>query len=451
MIEMPRHPKYNTVRGGTASFGRTRLFDVLSDFELWDDLIAACESTYLEPTDVATEQIKRLRHLGRAQFRKGNAEKGKEQLVALEDRKRQVTENKDKAVAEAETKAKGENKEQKQIDEAKKQAEQGFKGDLHAIDNAIEELRGHLALAEGKAAEAIELLKKAGDIDQTLLAVTHLTSGNAGESEKVARKAVEHHKDEVRPLAGLVQILWMAGKKDEAKKSFEQLRELSASIDLGVPPFARLAPIAQEFGYPADWRVVKPPPADVGNRPALDSLGPLLWRPMEAPAFVLKDIDGKDRSLGEFRGKHLLLMFYLGVNCPHCMQQLNALGAKASAFAEQNIALVGIGTDDQAGLKRTVEMYTQGQFPFTILSAGNLDAFKAYRAYDDFEAQPLHATFLIDAEGFVRWQDIGYQPFMDVDFLLQESRRLLAQPVTKSPPPTAAIISPPPVAAVAPQ
>jgi peroxiredoxin/tetratricopeptide (TPR) repeat protein len=447
MIEMPRHPKYNTVRGGTASFGRTRLFDVLSDFELWDELIAACESSYLEPTDVSTEQIKRLRHLGRAYFRKGNADKGKEQLAALNERKRQITENKDKAVAEAEAKAKGENKEQKQIDEAKKQAEQGFKADTQAIDNAVEELRGHLALAEGKAAEAIELLKKAGDVDQTLVAVTQLTSGNAGEAEKTARKAVDRHKGKVGPLAGLVQILWMAGKKDEAKKTFEQLRELSGSIDLGVPPFARLAPIAQEFGYPADWRLVKPASADVGNRPSLDALGPMLWRPTEAPAFVLKDAEGKDRSLSEFRPRSVLLMFYLGVKCPHCMQQLNALGAKASAFAEQNIALVGIGTDDQAGLKRTVEMYTQGPFPFTILSAGNFDAFKAYRVFDDFEAQPLHATFLIDSEGCVRWQDISYQPFMDVDFLVQESRRLLGLPVVMVPPPAAAVVSPAPVAA----
>ena len=147
----------------------------------------------------------------------------------------------------------------------------------------------------------------------------------------------------------------------------------------------------------------------------------------------------------------MLLIFYLGVNCTHCMEQLNALGAKASAFAEQNISLIGIGTDDQAGLKRTVEMYTQGPFPFTILSGGNLEAFKAYRAYDDFEAQPLHATFLIDSEGLVRWQDISYEPFKDVDFLLQESRRLFAQPVSKPSSPVAAVASPAPVAAAAPQ
>jgi hypothetical protein len=55
-----------------------------------------------------------------------------------------------------------------------------------------------------------------------------------------------------------------------------------------------------------------------------------------------------------------------------------------------------------------------------------LKTFKAYRAYDDFEKMPLHATFLIDGGGKVRWQDISYEPFTDVTFLLAESRRLLA-------------------------
>jgi hypothetical protein len=40
----------------------------------------------------------------------------------------------------------------------------------------------------------------------------------------------------------------------------------------------------------------------------------------------------------------------------------------------------------------------------------------------------LHGTFLIDGRGRVRWQDICYEPFTEVDFLLKESMRLLAQP-----------------------
>ena len=37
---------------------------------------------------------------------------------------------------------------------------------------------------------------------------------------------------------------------------------------------------------------------------------------------------------------------------------------------------------------------------------------------------PLHGTFLIDPEGNVRYQDISYQPFLDVEFIIDELRRV---------------------------
>ena len=47
--------------------------------------------------------------------------------------------------------------------------------------------------------------------------------------------------------------------------------------------------------------------------------------------------------------------------------------------------------------------------------------------FDDFEDQPLHGTFLIDAQGRMRWHDISYEPFMDPQFVLDEAKRLLNQ------------------------
>jgi hypothetical protein len=61
----------------------------------------------------------------------------------------------------------------------------------------------------------------------------------------------------------------------------------------------------------------------------------------------------------------------------------------------------------------------------TLASNASLDAFKAFRCFDDFEGQPLHGTIFVDGEGRIRWQDIGHEPFMDADFLLREAKRLL--------------------------
>ena len=88
---------------------------------------------------------------------------------------------------------------------------------------------------------------------------------------------------------------------------------------------------------------------------------------------------------------------------------------------------MAISTDDQAGLKISIDNYQGGPIPIRLLSNDNLDTFKAFRCYDDFERKALHGTFLIDAEGRIRWQDIGFDPFQDVDFLLKEAQRLLGQ------------------------
>ena len=62
-----------------------------------------------------------------------------------------------------------------------------------------------------------------------------------------------------------------------------------------------------------------------------------------------------------------------------------------------------------------------------VVSDSALGVFKQYHAYDDFEKQPLHGTFLVDGRGQVRWQDVAADPFADTKFLLAEARRLLAQ------------------------
>ena len=80
----------------------------------------------------------------------------------------------------------------------------------------------------------------------------------------------------------LVEVLNRAGKKDEARKEFEKLRPLAAYADLDAAVFARLRPLADELGWPADWRGPRTIPLDVGQRPDLTSLGPLRWQPTPA-------------------------------------------------------------------------------------------------------------------------------------------------------------------------
>ena len=45
----------------------------------------------------------------------------------------------------------------------------------------------------------------------------------------------------------------------------------------------------------------------------------------------------------------------------------------------------------------------------------------------------MHGTYLIDGKGRIRWQDISYEPFMEAEFLLAESVRLLGLPEPAAP------------------
>ncbi len=431
MLELPRHPQYNVLsKTSSSQFGRQRLFDVLSRFELWDELITLAGTSYLEPTDIPAEQVKQLRALGAAQFAKGDVVSGKTQIAALEAHLARAKSEQQAAGEEAEKKARDEKKSDEEVTKAKDSAINGKNGTVKPIEKALAELNGRVALAAGQHEVAKTEFAKADDLSKDFLAQTALAAGDAARAEQLAREAAEAAVGQALPLANYADILWRAGKTAEAKAQFEKLREISAQFDLSVPAFQRLAPIARELGLADDWRVPATIAADFGQRPSLDSLGPLRWHPAPAEPWSLADAEGKPLSLRDYAGKPVVVVFYLGFGCLHCVEQLKALEPLTSDFAAAGISLVAISTETGDQLAHAIAQRTEKEGPlkFPILADPTMQAFRLYRAFDDFEAAPLHGTFLIDSTGLVRWQDIGPEPFMDVKFLLGEAQRLLALP-----------------------
>ncbi len=139
------------------------------------------------------------------------------------------------------------------------------------------------------------------------------------------------------------------------------------------------------------------------------------------------DADGQPVASDEYSGRSRIVIFYLGFGCLHCVEQLHALAPKIEEFNAAGIELVALSSESVEELQTGIKGFND-KMEIRLLSDGDKDAFKSFRAWDDFEDQPLHGTFLIDAKDRVRWQDISHEPFMDVDFLLQESKRLLSLP-----------------------
>ena len=429
LSELPRHPKYNTLGGsGSNKLGRHRLLAVLPQFELWDELVRLAETPLLELTDIEEEQVRYRRAVGAALVATGDLNRAKSHITALQELQAKVKGEQEKAAAEAEAKAKAEKKPDDQVAKARNEAGGHFKGRLNAIDAALDELHGHWALAGSDLNGAIAHFEKANGVGKEFLSRVYRQSGSTAKAEQLAREAVNAGKNRVLPLANLIEILNQCGKTAEATEEFRKLQAMSAFIDRDLPIFKRLDELAPKLGLPADWRQSHQPADDVGQRPDLASLGPFRWHASAASEWTLPDHQGDSVSLARYRGRPIVLFFYLGFGCLHCVEQLNKFGPMQAEFAALGIDLVAISTDDVEALRRSVESRAQAgmpPLPITLLSASDLSVFKTYRAYDDFENLPLHATFLIDKDGLVRWQDISYEPFTDARFLLEESKRLL--------------------------
>lgn len=434
MIDLPRHPKLNTLsRGGSSKFGRLRLLQTLVTFQLWEEVLKLADTIYLEPTDIEEEQLKSRVLIAVARFQTGDVMTGCDALTSLKEELRQLETEQQQAADTARAKAVEEQKEEKEQASAAEQAKRPFATRIRNLTQAVHELEGHLHLAHGATTDAIAAFNKVPTFDKCWLAALRGQSGETEEAIKAIEKEIASRKGEVVPLAWKTVILAEAEQLDAASKSFEQLRELSSAITLDSPLFARLAPIAQKLELPTDWRLARTIPTDFGERPDLASLGPFAWSPTPATRFDLPNQQGERMKLAQFAGRPVVVVFYLGHGCLHCVEQLQKFAPEAENFRQAGIDLVAISTDQIEDLKFSYENYGKAAFPFPLAADPELQVFKQYRCFDDFEQQPLHGTFLIDGAGLVRWLDIGHEPFMDVEFLLKESKRLLSQPVAPTP------------------
>jgi len=466
MTELPRRAKFSgetfNPSGSSWYYGRLRLRDTLFRFERWITLIALAEQTdYLKPDPKVIPEREWNRFLAIAKFEVGDDEGGIRHREAIETMLSEEKAKRDKAVADAEKKAKDAKKKEKDIENAKKAAEKTFAKQITNLENPLNEVRVYEALNadEPDLAKAKELLPKLKNIAKARHARLYHRVGDTGKAIAMAAEAVASGTNEIHPLAVQVEILHAAGKKGEAKAAFGKLRTVAAHADADLPLFSRIDPIVEEFGFPDNWRKAPVVAEDLGDRPDINTLGPFRWHPPKSPDFTLPDAKGALTTLSTFRkkGSPVLVIFYLGKGCAHCMDQLNDFAPLTRKYAAAGIPIVAVSTDSPAGLAETFSDFSEAAtdadaaaetkseadagsegetepekpkaknpFPFPLLSDEKLDTFKAFRAYDDFENMALHGTFLIDARGQIRWQDISYEPFMKAEWLLEECQRLLS-------------------------
>jgi len=139
----------------------------------------------------------------------------------------------------------------------------------------------------------------------------------------------------------------------------------------------------------------------------------------KAPDFSLKDVNGKDISLSQFKG-HIVVLDFWATWCPPCRMSIPELIGLQKEFRDQGLVVIGISLDDPMEssdlfLKAFMQKF---QMNYTVLRYDE----KIIKDYFGTDTPAIPTMFLIDREGKIRNKIVGYrQGFLkkSIESLLQ--------------------------------
>lgn len=154
-------------------------------------------------------------------------------------------------------------------------------------------------------------------------------------------------------------------------------------------------------------------------QPAVSQEHGLLHKP--APEFSLPDDSGKLQALSELaKDRPVVVVFYLGYGCSHCVAQLIAIDKDLHYFRELDADVVAISADESSHTAERFQEY--GRFHFPVLADVNNAVAQAWGVYqpqsEDQAEFAKHGTFIVNREGRVIFADVGPEPFLDNKSLL---------------------------------
>lgn len=95
----------------------------------------------------------------------------------------------------------------------------------------------------------------------------------------------------------------------------------------------------------------------------------------KAPDFEAQDQYGNKITLGQFKGKVLILYFYPKDNTPGCTKEACSLRDRYSSFKKKNVVVLGISKDSSNSHLKFIEKY---ELPFNLIPDINKSIHRAY-------------------------------------------------------------------------
>ena len=119
----------------------------------------------------------------------------------------------------------------------------------------------------------------------------------------------------------------------------------------------------------------------------------------DAPDFAVKDQNGEDVKLSDFRGEKVVLYFYPKDDTPGCTKEACSLRDGFAEFEKRRIKILGVSADDEKSHQKFISKY---DLPFTLLADTDHAVAESYESYGEktFMGKNymgvLRRTFLID-------------------------------------------------------
>jgi peroxiredoxin len=120
----------------------------------------------------------------------------------------------------------------------------------------------------------------------------------------------------------------------------------------------------------------------------------------KAPDFTLKNIDGKDISLSDYKGKVVFINFW-ATWCGPCRHEVPAFIELQEEFGKDKLVILGISLD-QGDLSVVEDFVDEFKINYEVLY-GTQQVVAAYGGI-----QSIPTTFVIDGDGNIRDGGVGF-------------------------------------------
>ena len=119
-----------------------------------------------------------------------------------------------------------------------------------------------------------------------------------------------------------------------------------------------------------------------------------------APDFTLKDGEGNDWTLSNYKGRTVVLLFYPGDNTPVCTAQLCSVRDHWSEYQATGAEVVGISTDTVESHDKFAEKHS---LPLRLLSDADRKVSSTYDMKSWLPGRSARGVVVIDGQGKIAY------------------------------------------------